>query len=191
MDPIGVTPSPKALRALSHPTRLRMLGILRSEGPATATTLATRLGLNTGATSYHLRQLAEHGFIEEEAERGSGRDRWWRARHAYTTIDTDDVAPADQDALDAYLQSVAVTNTQLLQAAVEERALLPQDWRGAGTLSDYHLRLTASGARALIERMHELLMGAKEAGEETEGAADFVVQLNGFLRPGQLGGDPS
>ncbi|WP_428995029.1 helix-turn-helix domain-containing protein [Kribbella qitaiheensis] len=39
--------------------RNRMLGLLRVHGPATATTLAERLGVNTGATSYHLRQLAE------------------------------------------------------------------------------------------------------------------------------------
>jgi DNA-binding transcriptional ArsR family regulator len=185
----SITPDPKALRALSHPTRLRMLGILRTEGPATATTLATRLGLNTGATSYHLRQLAEHGFIEEQADRGSARERWWRARHQATTIDTDDVPPADQDALDAYLQSVAVTSTQILQASVEERPLLPSAWRGAGTLSDYHLRLTSAGARGLVERLREVLRGAEES--EADDAADFVVQVNAFLRPGQLGGDPS
>ena len=60
----SVTPDIAGLRALSHPVRLRMLGLLRTEGPATATTLAQRLDLNTGATSYHLRQLAQHGFIE-------------------------------------------------------------------------------------------------------------------------------
>jgi DNA-binding transcriptional ArsR family regulator len=51
-----VTPDPTALRALSHPVRLRMLGLLRSEGPSTASRLAERLGLNSGATSYHLRK---------------------------------------------------------------------------------------------------------------------------------------
>ena len=43
-----------------------MLGILRTEGATTATALAQRLGLNTGATSYHLRQLAQHGFIVDD-----------------------------------------------------------------------------------------------------------------------------
>ena len=63
MDLTSITPSPSGLQALSHPVRLRMLGLLRTEGPATATTLAPQLGLNTGATSYHLRQLAQHGFV--------------------------------------------------------------------------------------------------------------------------------
>ena len=79
--PSSISPDIAGLRALSHPVRLRMLGLLRTEGPATATSLAQRLDLNTGATSYHLRQLAQHGFIEEDPERGTGRDRWWRAAH--------------------------------------------------------------------------------------------------------------
>jgi DNA-binding transcriptional ArsR family regulator len=58
MDLTTVTPGVQQLKALSHPVRVQMLGILRIDGPATATMLASRLGLNTGATSYHLRQLA-------------------------------------------------------------------------------------------------------------------------------------
>ena len=57
-----------------------MLGILRFDGPSTATALAKRLGLNSGATSYHLRQLALHGLIEEAEGLGNKRDRWWQAR---------------------------------------------------------------------------------------------------------------
>ncbi len=66
--------------------------LLRLEGPATATQLAQQLKLNTGATSYHLRQLAEHGFIEEDHERGDARDRWWRAAHE-STRNGPDLAP--------------------------------------------------------------------------------------------------
>ena len=85
----SITPSAAGLRALSHPTRLKMLMLLRLEGPATATQLAQQLKLNTGATSYHLRQLAEHGFIEEDTERGDARDRWWKAAHESTRADLD------------------------------------------------------------------------------------------------------
>jgi DNA-binding transcriptional ArsR family regulator len=71
---------PAALKALAHPLRQRILRTLDREGPATSTTLARALGENTGATSYHLRQLAEHGFVEDVPDRGQGRERWWRAR---------------------------------------------------------------------------------------------------------------
>ena len=86
---MSITPSAAGLRALSHPTRLRILVRLRIEGPATATQLAQELKLNTGATSYHLRQLAEHGFIEDDRERGDARDRWWRAAHESTHANLD------------------------------------------------------------------------------------------------------
>ncbi len=56
-----------------------MLQTLRRGGPATATVLARALGENTGATSYHLRVLAEHGFVEDDPDLGHGRERWWRA----------------------------------------------------------------------------------------------------------------
>jgi predicted transcriptional regulator len=51
VDLTTITPDPTALKALSHPVRLQMLGLLRSDGPATATSLAQRLGLNSDATS--------------------------------------------------------------------------------------------------------------------------------------------
>ena len=69
----------REVRALAHPLRLRMLEALREE-PATASILARRLNESTGATSYHLRELARHGFIEEEPDRGTARERWWRRR---------------------------------------------------------------------------------------------------------------
>lgn len=70
---------PVTLRALAHPLRQRILRALAEKGPATATALGALLGENTGATSYHLRQLAEHGFIEEAPELAKGKERWWRS----------------------------------------------------------------------------------------------------------------
>ena len=94
----SVTPDAAGLKALAHPVRLRMLGMLRIDGPATATSLAARLGLNSGATSYHLRQLADHGFIVDDQERGNGRERWWRAAHASTRTSSDSLGgPDDED----------------------------------------------------------------------------------------------
>lgn len=68
------------VRALAHPLRLRLLDLLRFEGPSTATLLAARLDESTGATSYHLRQLARFGYIED-AGGGRGRERRWRHRN--------------------------------------------------------------------------------------------------------------
>jgi DNA-binding transcriptional ArsR family regulator len=186
MELTSITPTPQMLRALAHPTRLRMLGLLRIEGPATATSLATRLGINTGQTSYHLRQLAQHGFVVDDDERGNGRDRWWKAAHQSTVTGDMPERPEDKEALDAYMQTVAVIYTQQLQAAVEEMSLLPLPWREASTLSDYHVRLTAEHARDLTGRMHQLFMELRKDADDDPDAVDFVYQLQAFPRPGHV-----
>src|SRR5512145_2163235 len=93
-----------ALRVLAHPLRTRLLGLLRIDGPATATVLARALDTNTGATSYHLRKLAEVGLVLEE-EGGAGRERWWRAAHDFTTLSPRDLeGDADAEAAFAWLK---------------------------------------------------------------------------------------
>ncbi|MGW6810321.1 ArsR/SmtB family transcription factor, partial [Bacillus subtilis] len=77
---------PRALRALAHPVRIRLLSELRSEGPATASTLAETTGEAVSLISYHLRQLSKHGFIEEAPELArDARERWWRVREQMTS----------------------------------------------------------------------------------------------------------
>ena len=186
MERSSVTPGIAGLKALSHPGRLRILGLLRSEGPATATTLAARLGLNTGATSYHLRQLERHGFVEEDAERGNARDRWWRAVHQMTrTGDEEFTTPEEHETFDAYLQAVAVIQHERLLRSLEERRLLPEPWRTASDQSDWSLRLTAERALSLVEEIHRLVDEYAED-EDDPGAAPFVLNLNAFVRPGIL-----
>ncbi|HEY8577214.1 MAG TPA: helix-turn-helix domain-containing protein [Devosia sp.] len=158
-----VEPNPTALKALAHPVRLRMLALLRIDGPATASGLAQRLGLNSGATSYHLRQLAQHGFIEEDTERGSRRDRWWRASHESTSFMTND---AEGEALDsgiAFGQAALNWQMQQMQGALREYAGLPSPWRKASTISDYAIPMTAEAAAELVRKLEALLEEAQAA----------------------------
>ena len=180
-----VTPGPEALRALAHPVRLRMLGMLRVDGPATASGLGRRLELNTGATSYHLRQLARHGFIEEDAERGNGRERWWRAVHTSTRTPRDEagVGQADRDARDAYLQAVATTHAELLQRAVTQQRQLPEPWRAAGTFSDWVLHLTPAHAARLRDAVVTLVQEFAEDAADAPDALPYTVNVNAYLNP--------
>ncbi|MGW7284955.1 helix-turn-helix domain-containing protein [Streptomyces sp. NPDC054847] len=73
-----------ALKALTHPLRIRLLGLLRMEGPATASELAVRTGESSASTSYHLRVLAKYAFIAE-AEHRDGRERRWKSVHEVTS----------------------------------------------------------------------------------------------------------
>jgi DNA-binding transcriptional ArsR family regulator len=65
-------------KALANPLRQRILRELEIMGEGTSTALAERLGVTTGGTSYNLRILGEHGFVDEVPERSRGRERWWR-----------------------------------------------------------------------------------------------------------------
>ncbi|MEV5961700.1 helix-turn-helix domain-containing protein [Kribbella sp. NPDC051952] len=188
MAPSAVTPSGAGLRALAHPTRLKMLMLLRLEGPATATQLAQQLKLNTGAASYHLRQLAEHGFIEEATEQGNARDRWWKAAHESTRADLGSARSSEEEAesAEAYLHTVALMLTETLMQHAEERRYLPEPWQEASTTSDWHLRLTPNRAEQLVDALADLIEGWERDGEDEVGAASFVVNLNAFPRPGTV-----
>jgi predicted ArsR family transcriptional regulator len=142
------------LRGIAHPLRVRLLGMLREDGPATATMLAERLGESSGATSYHLRQLAAYGFIEDDAKRGSGRQRWWRARHQSTHFDPAKQVSAEGVLLTAeYLRSVARGYAARMEAWIDSFATAPMEWRDAATMSDYRLMVTPDQAKALIDQL--------------------------------------
>lgn len=69
-----------AIRALNHPARRSLLDALMGEGPASVGHLARRTGLAVGSVSYHIRILAEAGFVEPAPElAGDTRESWWRA----------------------------------------------------------------------------------------------------------------
>jgi DNA-binding transcriptional ArsR family regulator len=183
-----VNPSSAGLRALSHPTRLKILGRLRIEGPATATQLAQEMQLNTGATSYHLRQLAEHGFIEEDSERGDARDRWWRASHESTRANLDGRGTSEEEAesTEAYLHTVALMYTETLMRFAGEHRYLPAAWRQASTTSDWHVRVTPERAEELVIALVAVIEDFAADDEDTPGVGDFVVNLNAFPRPGTV-----
>src|SRR6516225_9301904 len=94
----------QAIRALAHPLRLELLDLLRFEGPSTATLLGQRLGESSGATSYHLRQLARYGFVAEMPSEGT-RERWWRYQERQLMIPGGEASDREERTLLAELLS--------------------------------------------------------------------------------------
>ena len=158
-------PTGEQLRILAHPLRSRLLGALRFHGPATSTALAARLGTNSGATSYHLRQLADVGLVEDDPERSTGRDRWWRAAHDSTSwVSTDFDDDPDARAADDWLvRHAAHRASGWLGDWLDERQEWPAEWRSAAEQSDYHLDLTAAGLRELMEELHAVVRRHRDA----------------------------
>jgi predicted ArsR family transcriptional regulator len=172
------------MKALSHPLRVQMVGILRRFGPATATTLAQRLGINTGATSYHLRQLAAYGLIVEDQTQGNARDRWWKAAHQRTYLQAGDFRSEDTT---AYLTTIAEVHAASLRRAAQEMPSLPEEWRDVGTMSDYWLLLTPEETTAMLEELDEVVSryrSHEDVDRAPETARRVTVQLEAFRTPG-------
>jgi len=182
----SVKPTAQNLRGLAHPLRVRLLGLLREHGPATATRLAE---LNRPVHRRHQLPpppLAAYGFVEEDSRAGTGRERWWRASHGRTVLEAEQARQAPADA-EAYLRSVALLYADRVQRWLGEAPLLPPEWDNAATLSDVALRLTPQEAVELLGELRRLMDSYRGDRPDTvgpEGAERVVlqVQLLPFVR---------
>ena len=163
---------PRALRALAHPLRGKLLGLLRLDGPSTATQLGYRLGESSGSTSYHLRQLAAYGFVEDMPGEGTGRERWWQALHRSTHWDTGDFLddPAAREVVDELLLAQIDARRRTLSAYFDQRRDLGVEWETAGSLNDYALRLRPDQARALADEVNDVLARWRDAHGQPQGS---------------------
>lgn len=159
-----------ALRALSHPVRVQILDLLRQHGPSTASRLAGQLGLNSGATSYHLRQLASADLVAEDAALGNNRDRWWRAAVRSTYFDPAAVQ-ADPEAAMAYLNVIARSYAERLVEFGYRLPDLPGNWSGSATMSDCRLLLTAPEAAQMISEISTVIAQYRRADDAGDGTA--------------------
>jgi len=142
-----------ALRALAHPTRLRILAHLQLSGDATATECAAEVGESASSCSYHLRLLAQHGFVEQVPSE-DGRERRWHG--TVPSVDFDAGAERDEEfqaasaLARAALLEVSDANTRDYLAA--ERVFSPA-WREAAAF--LQTTIVASPAE-LVEITHRI-----------------------------------
>lgn len=170
-------PSAPALRVLAHPLRSRLLAELRVHGEATATALARALETNSGATSYHLRRLAEVGLVVDTGG-GLGRERIWRAAQEGTpTGDTLDQEPLDEEdaqAADWLALDYLSHFHERAQGWLGHRAGWPQEWQVAG-LDDHLVQVTAEQLTALRAELSEVLGRYRRVGQGNPRAKRVVV----------------
>ncbi|MCX4831911.1 helix-turn-helix domain-containing protein [Streptomyces sp. NBC_01016] len=175
----------RSLRGLAHPLRIRLLDALRFGGPATASQLGEKLGESSGATSYHLRQLATHGFIEDAPEHGKGRERWWKS--AYQGLRFDDALLTDENpevrgAADLYLHELLTTHNRDLSTWLGNRHAWPEAWNSTWDLSSATLNLTPELTRELVEKLHAVIDTFRDraAPEGTDEAAQVRIHTHTF-----------
>jgi DNA-binding transcriptional ArsR family regulator len=180
----------RGLRALAHPVRVQILNVLAAEGAATSTTLARRLGESTGTLSWHLRHLARYGLIEEEPERGTRRERWWRAPHGRVVLADATMfeAPQLRGPLAAVLRETVEYHFQLASSywARVRSGQVDREWVDAATMISSGG--TPMSPRQLSALNRELLEVIRRHSRAAEGAVDpdrepVVVLLHSFPVP--------
>jgi DNA-binding transcriptional ArsR family regulator len=173
-----------ALHGLAHPLRVRIFDELTARGPATATDLARRFGESSGATSYHLRQLARHGFIEEETGRGGARERWWRTVPGPLALAGDQMlrSPATREAARLVLDEWSRTRAERLAYWLATITTWPSEWVEAAEDATSHLRLRVEELAALKSEVRVVVARWADAvrGREEEGLQDVEVQFYAF-----------
>lgn len=148
------------LRALANPLRLRILGELRRGGPATVGALARTTGTAVGSVSFHLRTLAEHGFVTEVPELARDRrERWWRATAASTSWTTAQFQGTDDDraALAELERTVLRGQLAMAEEALDQRHEIAPEWVEAGYYGDDRLELTLPEAEQLKAELGDVL----------------------------------
>jgi DNA-binding transcriptional ArsR family regulator len=175
---------PRAMRALAHPLRIELLELLAMEGPLTATRAGELVGESPASCSFHLRQLAKYGFVEE-APRGGGRQRPWRLVHYGMHIDDgegdDETGIAARELERMYLDRYLAR----LRATLELLPSFPAEWQAIATMTQNMLYLTVEEAAelraevlALSERFRPRLPDPAQ-----RPAGSRPVELLAFLYP--------
>ncbi|WP_170223258.1 winged helix-turn-helix domain-containing protein [Nonomuraea turkmeniaca] len=149
---------PRVLKAVAHPLRVRLLGLLRTDGPATASELGRKVGESSGSTSYHLRELFKYGFIEEDADRRDGRERRWRPRHRYTSWDAVEMS-ATAEGREA-VKIIHLRQAEMVGRVMEEFDVAdwPREWVDASGMSDHILILPPAALAEFKKKAEELLL---------------------------------
>ncbi|GAA3776315.1 helix-turn-helix domain-containing protein [Micromonospora maritima] len=149
----------RAMRALAHPTRLRLLGELRRRGPQTVGMLSGVTGEAVGSVSYHLGRLAEHGFVTEASDLARDRrERWWRAAHDRTEWEPVELLddPERRLASDLLRRAAMQRYVDRYLAYLDSEADLDRAWVRGTTSSDMTLHLSPDELVELRRELSEL-----------------------------------
>ncbi len=168
--------TPASLKVLAHPIRVKLLGELRLDGPATATGLAAKIGESSGTTSYHLRQLAAVDLVVEDTERGNARDRWWRAAQDSTRLDSKD--GFDEQDVQTYLTAILQGYVDRSWTWLSRWAEAPKRWRESSTMSDARLSLSATELAQLNADIEALVESRRR--EPKRGDKQVAVQWQSY-----------
>jgi predicted ArsR family transcriptional regulator len=171
---------PKALRAMAHPLRWRLLELINRMGTATATQCAHEVGESVANCSYHLNILAKYEYIEE-AEGGQGREKPWQIvheGHSWSDMGLDtEGALAAEAASEAFLEFTFAELRRRFRVASHE----PDEWRKAIGSSDSSEFLTAAEVTAMHEEILAIMQRHKDRRDNPELRPEGARPVHFFL----------
>ncbi|MFC8717713.1 ArsR/SmtB family transcription factor [Kitasatospora sp. NPDC057198] len=177
----------RALSALAHPLRQRLLDLLKVHGPATVGLLAERSGEAVGSVSHHLRVLAGAGLVTGAPELARDRrESWWRlvapeVRWARGDFTGDPASAAAHEAAGSLLLE---RQFALLRSWAGRSAGYPEPWReGCAMSAETWLRLTPEEAREFNAQLLALLDSWAARTMPDDGAAREPVLVVGHTVP--------
>ncbi|MBN9212801.1 MAG: transcriptional regulator [Microbacterium sp. 71-36] len=174
-----------ALRALAHPLRVRLYDLLSQYGPQTASGLAGLTGESTGATSYHLRALAQHDLIREVQGRGTARERWWeRPAGAVTLVNPEmSTTPSGRAVMEAVHSETLTLRQQQLMTFVTHGWDDDQEWFDRSLISTASARLTVDQMAELADRLQSVIAETVDRYRDQSGDDLRVVTMRADVFP--------
>jgi predicted ArsR family transcriptional regulator len=155
-EPTVQLTDPRALRGFAHPLRMALVGLLRREGPMTATQAAEQLGESVPSCSFHLRQLAKYG-LAERVPGADGREKPWQATARTTSWDNGADDPSMRAATEAMNAQLLLHYHERATAWLDQQVHESSAWRSAAGFGDAMVYLTADELAALNDRLEALL----------------------------------
>ncbi len=171
--PVDSHPSehdPRVLRAIAHPVRNRILSELSATGVMRAADVARELGIPANQASFHLRQLAKYGLVEEAPDQARDkRDRVWRVadeRGVRLNLSSLAESPGGRAAVSVFLRTAIAQGYRVIDRAYATGG--PEDT--LRSVTDESLRLTKDEAAELADDLDQLLQrwGARTRGRDDE-----------------------
>jgi len=180
------------MRALTHPVRLALLETLALEGPLSATEAGTLIGESPTTCSFHFRQLAKYGFVEQDSV-GPGRQRHWKIAHLGMYMDNTADDPAMNVAATSLETLLRRRAFDRLQAFQEAKSSYPRAWQEAADSIQSIIFLTPEELTEVNARLFEVIDRFSERitdpGQRPSGA--LPVEVLTFTFPIRLSESPS
>jgi predicted ArsR family transcriptional regulator len=178
----------RTMRALYHPVRIALIEALVIHGPMTATEVGERISESPTTCSFHLRQLAKYGFVEE-AGGGKGRARPWKITSIGLRFGSDNDDPEAELAAGVLSQLVRERQLGRYWTWRQTQAAFPKAWRKAASDSEFVFYLTPEELEELNDEIMALLAPRyrERLAERSERPAGSVpVEMLFFSYPMEL-----